>query len=248
MSSREDRPRLRKASAASPRLPRARTTRNERSAAGLEVSRRANSGRFRSPHLSRWRATAGLAEALAEAGRSPLSVSIADAVGRPVPVPGLARWLARVAPKGARGAVTLALVGDRQVRALNRRYRGIDQATDVLSFATSPEDRRMTEGGSAIRQRQRPFLGDVVIATGMAARQARMAGHSVATEFRILALHGLLHLLGYDHELDDGHMARLERTLRRRGGLEPGLIERNSVRPTQQGARRRSRGKGPTIE
>jgi len=167
------------------------------------------------------------------AGRSPLSVLIADAVGRPVPVPGLARWLARVAPKGARGAVTVALVGDRHVRALNRRYRGIDQVTDVLSFATSPGGRRTTEGGSAVRQPQRPSLGDVVIATGMAARQARMAGHSVATEYRILALHGLLHLLGYDHELDDGRMARLERTLRRRGGVGPGLIERNGARPVR---------------
>jgi probable rRNA maturation factor len=174
--------------------------------------------------------------------RSLLSVSIADALGRPVPAPGLARWLARVAPKRARGVVTLALVGDRHVRALNRRYRGIDQVTDVLSFATGPEDRRITEGESAVRQR--PSLGDVVIATGMAARQARMAGHSVATEFRILALHGLLHLLGYDHELDDGHMARLERTLRRRGGLGAGLIDRHGPRPPRQ----RSRSRAPTIQ
>jgi probable rRNA maturation factor len=72
----------------------------------------------------------------------------------------------------------------------------------------------------------RRFLGDVVIATGVAARQARRAGHSVQTEYRILALHGLLHLLGYDHERDGGRMARLEALLRRRGGLERGLIER----------------------
>jgi probable rRNA maturation factor len=107
--------------------------------------------------------------------------------------------------------MTVALVADRRVRTLNRRYRGIDRATDVLSF---PADARGT------------FLGDVVIATGVAARQARAAGHSVRTEYRVLALHGLLHLLGYDHVRDGGRMARLERTLRRRGGLERGLIER----------------------
>jgi ssRNA-specific RNase YbeY (16S rRNA maturation enzyme) len=69
-------------------------------------------------------------------------------------------------------------------------------------------------------------LGDIVIARGVAARQAREAGHSVRTELRVLALHGLLHLLGYDHERDRGEMARVERRLRRRGGLREGLIER----------------------
>ena len=70
------------------------------------------------------------------------------------------------------------------------------------------------------------FLGDIVIARGVARRQAREAGHSEATEMKVLALHGLLHLLGYDHERDNGAMARLERKLRRRGGLREGLIER----------------------
>ena len=70
------------------------------------------------------------------------------------------------------------------------------------------------------------YSGDVVIAAGVAARQARQAGHSLAVELRVLALHGLLHLLGYDHEHDDGRMARLERRLRRKGGLVEGLIER----------------------
>jgi probable rRNA maturation factor len=96
------------------------------------------------------------------------------------------------------------------VRTLNRRYRRRNYATDVLSF---PSD---TPG----------LLGDVVIASGVAARQARAAGHSLRTELRVLALHGLLHLLGYDHERDDGQMARLERRLRLRGGLREGLIER----------------------
>lgn len=71
-----------------------------------------------------------------------------------------------------------------------------------------------------------PYLGDIVIARGQAARQARAQGHPVATELRILALHGLLHLMGYDHERDHGQMRRLESRLRRRGGLVTGLIER----------------------
>lgn len=76
------------------------------------------------------------------------------------------------------------------------------------------------------------WLGDVVIASGVAARQARNAGHSLATELRVLALHGLLHLAGYDHERADdrGRMARAERRLRARGGLREGLIERGGRR------------------
>jgi probable rRNA maturation factor len=128
----------------------------------------------------------------------------------PSRVRGLASWLASVAPARARGAMTVAIVSNARVRALNRQYRKKDTATDVLSF---PSD-------------ERGILGDVVIASGVAARQARQAGHSLATELRVLALHGLLHLLGYDHERDDGRMARLERRLRKRGGLREGLIER----------------------
>ena len=126
--------------------------------------------------------------------------------------PGLAAWLASVAPDRARGGMTVALVPDGRIRALNRQYRKKDRPTDVLSF---PSD-------------ERGYLGDVVIARGVATRQAREAGHSLATELRVLALHGLLHLLGYDHERDDGRMARLERRLRRRGGLVEGLIERET--------------------
>ena len=71
-----------------------------------------------------------------------------------------------------------------------------------------------------------PCLGDVVIARGVARRQAREARHSELTELRVLALHGLLHLLGYDHEHDDGRMRRAEQRLRRKGGLGASLIER----------------------
>jgi probable rRNA maturation factor len=123
---------------------------------------------------------------------------------------GLTAWLASVAPARARGSMTIAIVADARVRALNRQYRKTDAATDVLSFPSDGQG----------------LLGDVVIAAGVARRQARAAGHPLATELRVLALHGLLHLLGYDHERDDGRMARLERRLRRRGGLVEGLIER----------------------
>jgi probable rRNA maturation factor len=130
-----------------------------------------------------------------------------EVVGR---APGLARWLASIAPARARGAMTVAIAPDARVRALNRRFRKKDTPTDVLSF---PSD-------------ELGYLGDVVIASRVATRQARAAGHSRSTELRVLALHGLLHLLGYDHERDDGRMARLERRLRTRGGLRKGLIER----------------------
>jgi len=129
-----------------------------------------------------------------------------------VRAPGLANWLHAVAPARARGGVTVAIVANRRVRDLNRRYRRKDAPTDVLSF---PAD----EPGE---------LGDVVIALGVARRQAAQAGHSLSTEFRVLALHGLLHLLGYDHERDGGQMRRLEQRLRHAGGLREGLIERES--------------------
>lgn len=126
--------------------------------------------------------------------------------------PGLARWLKRIAPVRARGAVTVAVVSDARVRALNRQFRRRDYPTDVLSFPAEEPDQ----------------LGDVVIAAGVARRQAREAGHSLDVELRVLALHGLLHLLGYDHDRDDGRMARVERRLRRLGGLREGLIERET--------------------
>jgi probable rRNA maturation factor len=158
-------------------------------------------------------------------------VAVSDERGRPVS-PALAIWLADVAPARARGTVHLAVVSDAQVRALNRRYRGLDQATDVLSFPASqrpparPRGRSRARSETCIDPLGPGFLGDIVIARGVARRQALAAGHDEATELRVLALHGLLHLLGYDHERDTGTMARLEGRLRRRGGLREGLIER----------------------
>ena len=138
-----------------------------------------------------------------------LRVTVSDGRGHAVRDGGLGRWLAGVAPRSARGEIAIALVPDARMRVLNRSYRRKDYATDVLSF----------EGDG---------LGDLVIATGVARRQAREAGHSYQTELRVLALHGLLHLLGYDHEApdDNGRMQRVESRLRRRGGLRTALIER----------------------
>jgi len=175
-----------------------------------------------------------------------LQVDIVDERGRRLHVRGLAVWLRRVAPPRARGAVTIVLVSDPRMRALNRTYRGKDYATDVLSFpqrapspkalapgprlAPSPQPRVRSPLLAPSPQPLAPtgFLGDIVIARGVARRQARAAGHPELDELRLLALHGLLHLLGYDHERDNGRMLRVERRLRRTGGLREGLIERAS--------------------
>jgi len=156
--------------------------------------------------------------------RRAVRVVVSDAQGRRVAAPGLARWLTRIAPARARGLVSVAIVSDAHVQRLNRRFRGINKATDVLSFP-SPEPRAPSNEQRAPSPERR-VLGDIVIARGVARRQAREAGHSELTEWRVLALHGLLHLIGYDHEHDGGRMRLVERRLRRKGGLREGLIDR----------------------
>jgi probable rRNA maturation factor len=148
-----------------------------------------------------------------------LRVTVGTRGSRAARAPGLARWLARTAPARARGSVDVTLVGDAAMRRLNREWRGVDRATDVLSFPAA--DAPQVRG-------QLRHLGDIVIATGVARRQAAEAGHAYGTELKVLALHGLLHLLGYDHETDSGEMARIEQRLRRKGGLPSGLIERET--------------------
>ena len=144
-----------------------------------------------------------------------MRVAVTDGRGRPRPAGDLPDWLARVAPAAASGGeMVVALVSDGKMRNLNRRFRGSGRRTDVLSF---PADR-----GPRLPGTPRRLLGDVVIATGVAAKQARDAGHPVDVELRKLALHGLLHLLGYDHTRDNGRMERFERRLWRRGGLAEG--------------------------
>jgi len=101
---------------------------------------------------------------------------------------------------GVSGEVALVLTRDPAVRELNARYRGKDKPTDVLSFPGP--------GGTA-------GLGDIVVSVDTAERNARRLGRTLQRELDVLALHGFLHVLGYDHETDDGTMDRLERRLRR---------------------------------
>ena len=102
------------------------------------------------------------------------------------------------------------VTGDSELQSLNRRFRGKDVTTDVLSFPSG--------GGNPI--------GDVAISLGRARTQARERGHSIETEICILMLHGVLHLLGLDHETDNGRMARAEIRWQKKLGLPTGLIER----------------------
>ena len=141
-------------------------------------------------------------------------------------VRGLGPWLTTIAPASTKGDVCVALVSDARMRALNRQFRGKDKVTDVLSFPADPPTALRAGPSSPLGAGTRGFLGDIVIASGVAKKQAKAAGHSLNTEIRILALHGLLHLVGYDHDADDGKMARVEARLRKKAGLPEGVIER----------------------
>lgn len=134
-----------------------------------------------------------------------LDVVVVDRLRRRLPHARPVRVLRRAARAlGVTGELALVLAGDRTLRALNARYRGKDRTTDVLSFPGP--------GGEA-------GLGDILISVATAERNARREGRTLARELDVLALHGLLHLLGHDHETDRGEMDRLEGRLRRRLGL-----------------------------
>jgi len=111
---------------------------------------------------------------------------------------------------GLRGDVVIFVTCSEEMQKLNREYRGKDEPTDVLTFPSlSPR-----------------VLGDIAISAEIAAANAAELGHSTEAEVKVLILHGLLHLAGYDHETDDGEMRTRETTLRRKLGLPVGLIER----------------------
>jgi probable rRNA maturation factor len=129
----------------------------------------------------------------------------------------LDRFVARAKrTAGLRGAVTVLVTTSRELRRLNVRFRGKDKPTDVLSFPAQ------------IISSSR-FAGDVAISADIAAQNARRLGHSAAEEVKILVLHGVLHLAGYDHETDNGRMARREAQMRKQLGLPDALIERSAT-------------------
>jgi probable rRNA maturation factor len=126
-------------------------------------------------------------------------------------MPACAQFAKRLRDYVAKGRPFHCLITtDAELRRLNRDFRGLDYPTDVLSFPSGGEE----------------SLGDLAISVPRARAQAREFGHTVQDEIGILMLHGLLHLLGMDHETDNGRMARAETRWRRKLGLPGGLIER----------------------
>ena len=112
--------------------------------------------------------------------------------------------------------ISVALVSDAEMSRLNKAYRNKIGPTDVLSFPAQAGLRRSSDRRSLIAGRS---FGDIAIAPATARRYARRNGRTLTNELRVLLLHGVLHLLGYDHETDQGQMNRIERKLRRRLGL-----------------------------
>jgi probable rRNA maturation factor len=121
---------------------------------------------------------------------------------------------------GLRGAVSVLITDNSTMRRLNTQFRGKSKATDVLSFPAAAS--------------ANGFAGDIAISLDIAARNAHLLAHSVADEIRILMLHGILHLAGYDHENDSGEMAKKEIVLRRRLALPTSLIERSDKPPARK--------------
>ncbi|MDY4803200.1 rRNA maturation RNase YbeY, partial [Campylobacter sp.] len=111
------------------------------------------------------------------------------------------------------GDVELVFVNDDEIRKINREQRGIDKATDVLSFPYE-----QVSGG---------LMGSVVISTDTASRVAGELGHSIECEIALLFLHGVLHILGYDHEIDSGQMREKEKEVIEHFSLPDSLIIRN---------------------
>lgn len=168
-------------------------------------------------HLS---AASGSAAAKRRSGSNP---PLASPANRLPSVRVLARFLneARAAVR-LRGQVSVLLTTDEAIQKLNRRFRGKNKPTDVLSFPAAPGPENLA--------------GDLAISLPIAQRQADEHGHAVGVEIQVLILHGLLHLAGYDHEADHGEMARRERRLRARLGLPLGLIERMVAQTAARGA------------
>ena len=123
--------------------------------------------------------------------------------------------------------VCVLVTSSGKLRALNARHRRKDKPTDVLSFPSSGQG----------------FAGDIAISSDIAAKNAAVLGHSLETELKILILHGLLHLAGYDHETDKGEMKAREAALRREFNLPLGLIERSHSAGAARPGSRHGRGR-----
>lgn len=154
-------------------------------------------------------------------GEDPLMIVTDFAEGDHPPALPAARTLERFLSVAAaaiplRGQVSVLITGDRFIRKLNRQYRGKNKPTDVLSFSAA----------APVQGRKGKIAGDLAISVDTAARQALLLGHPLATELKVLMLHGLLHLAGFDHEADEGEMAARELKLRRKLRLPCSLIER----------------------
>jgi probable rRNA maturation factor len=134
---------------------------------------------------------------------------------------------------GLAGDFSVLLTGDEQLRAMNLQFRGVDKPTDVLSFPPLAEAANHGQGG------------DLAISLETAAIQAADHGHSLQMEVKVLILHGLLHLAGYDHERDRGQMRRRESLLRKQFDLPAGLVERNLDERSRPASRRVPRGGKP---
>lgn len=134
---------------------------------------------------------------------------------------------------GLRGQVNVLVTSNAAVRSLNLRFRRQNKATDVLSFPSTS----LSESRNAAN-----LAGDVAISADIALKNSFRLGHPAAQEIKILALHGILHLAGFDHERDNGQMARKEANLRRALGLSAALIERVNTERAQP-ARSTKRGR-----
>jgi len=119
--------------------------------------------------------------------------------------------------------VTVCLVSDKAMARLNESFRNKKGPTDVLSFPTvaRPRPVRVRRGLHAANSGEHQYLGDIAISPATARRYATSHDRTVASELRVLIVHGVLHLLGYDHETDRGEMDKIERKLRKRFGLTP---------------------------
>jgi probable rRNA maturation factor len=115
--------------------------------------------------------------------------------------------------------VTIALVSDVEIARMNELFRKKKGPTDVLSFPAAAHRRPRILLRATRKKKAGEFLGDIAIAPATARRYARNHGRTLPAELRVLILHGVLHLMGYDHETDRGEMDRVERKLRKRFGL-----------------------------